>query len=500
MSAAAKRVVVWGTGFVGKMVIPEIVPPPRVRAGGRRREQPRQGRAGTSARSAASIRSASTATDDLDALVALRPDALVHYGPTAAHADDNIRDIGAFLRAGIDVCSTAMTPWVWPAMSLRTRPTGSTPITEACEAGGSSCFTTGIDPGFANDLFPMTLMGLCGEVRLVRALEILDYINYEGDYEDEMGIGRPPEFMPLLEHTDILVMAWGATVPMMAHAVGIELDEITTTWEKWVTDAPITTAKGVINPGEVAAIHFTINGIYHGETRIQLEHVNRVGTDAAPDWPRGNQDDVYRVEIEGTPSITQETAFRFTDGSGRDAAAAGLPGHRPAGAQRRAGGQRPARRVGHRPRPAADPRRRHHPIGRRPSRQPPQSEPSPDTGAAMTPDDLVEIELIKRLKYKLPAVPRPEALGRDRDVLHPRGHGPLRRRALRVRGSGRHHGLPPHLDGYHHHALEPPLPPSRDRPDRPRRRPPGCGRWRTWSSSPTSSSTSRGRRSTPTAT
>ena len=43
----------------------------------------------------------------------------------------------------------------------------------------------------------------------------------------------------------------------------------------------------------------------------------------APDWPRGTQDDVYRVEIEGTPSITQETAFRFTDGSGRDAATAG---------------------------------------------------------------------------------------------------------------------------------------------------------------------------------
>ena len=118
-------------------------------------------------------------------------------------------------------------------------------------------------------------------------------------------------------------MSWGATVPMMAHAVGIELDEITTTWEKWVTDTPITTAKGVINPGEVAAIHFTINGIYKGETRIQLEHVNRVGTDAAPDWPRGTQDDVYRVEIEGSPSITQETAFRFTDGSGRDAATAG---------------------------------------------------------------------------------------------------------------------------------------------------------------------------------
>ena len=58
-----------------------------------------------------------TATDDIDALIALAPDALVHYGPTAAKADVNIAQMGAFLRAGIDVCSTAMTPWVWPHMA-----------------------------------------------------------------------------------------------------------------------------------------------------------------------------------------------------------------------------------------------------------------------------------------------------------------------------------------------------------------------------------------------
>jgi hypothetical protein len=318
---APKRVVVWGTGFVGKMVIPEVV------------RHPAFDLVGVGVSSAEKIgRDAGeicgigpigiAATDDVEALIALRPDALVHYGPTAAHANDNLRDIGAFLRAGVDVCSTAMTPWVWPHMSLNP-PSWTEPIAEACAAGGSSCFTTGIDPGFANDLFPMTLMGLCGEVRRVKALEILDYINYEGDYEDEMGIGRSPEFVPLLEHSDILVMSWGATVPMMAHAVGIELDEITTTWEKWVTDQAITTAKGVINPGEVAAIRFTVNGMYRGAPRIGLEHINRVGADAAPEWPRGTQDDVYRVEIEGSPSITQETSFRFSDGSGRDAAAAG---------------------------------------------------------------------------------------------------------------------------------------------------------------------------------
>jgi 4-hydroxy-tetrahydrodipicolinate reductase len=318
---AAKRVVVWGTGFVGKMVIPEILRHPGFELVGVGVNNPEK--VGRDAGDICGIGPIGlTATDDVAALIALGPDALVHYGPTAAGAADNIRDIGAFLRAGIDVCSTAMTPWVWPAMS-RNPPAWIDPITEACADGGASCFTTGIDPGFANDLFPMTLMGLCGEVRQVRALEILDYINYEGDYETEMGIGRPPEFIPLLEHTDILVMAWGATVPMMAHAVGIELDGITSTWEKWVTDAPIATAKGRIEPGEVAAIRFTINGIYRGEPRICLEHVNRVGQDTAPDWPRGTRNDVYRVEITGSPSITQETAFRFTDGSGRDAAAAG---------------------------------------------------------------------------------------------------------------------------------------------------------------------------------
>ncbi|MCV7433143.1 NAD(P)H-dependent amine dehydrogenase family protein [Mycolicibacterium bacteremicum] len=317
-----KRVVVWGTGFVGSMVIAEIVEHPNFELVGVGVSNPAKvGRdVGDICGLAAPL--GITATDDVDALIALRPDALVHYGPTAAQADANIDLISRFLRAGIDVTSTAMTPWVWPKMHLNP-PNWIQPITQACEAGGASCFTTGIDPGFANDLFPLTLMGLCSQVRTVRASELLDYTNYTGDYEFEMGIGRPPEYRPLLESPEILIMAWGATVPMIAHAAGITLDEITTTWDKWVTPTDRTSAKGVIEAGKVAAVRFTINGRYRGDTRIQLEHVNRIGLDAAPGWPTGNDNDVYRVDIEGTPSISQETAFRFTDGSGRDAAAAG---------------------------------------------------------------------------------------------------------------------------------------------------------------------------------
>ena len=78
-----KRIVVWGTGFVGKMVIPEVLAHPEFEL------------AGVGVSNAAKVgldvaeicglpqQVGITATDDIDALIALKPDALVHYGPTA---------------------------------------------------------------------------------------------------------------------------------------------------------------------------------------------------------------------------------------------------------------------------------------------------------------------------------------------------------------------------------------------------------------------------------
>ena len=193
-----KRIAVWGTGFVGKMVIAEVVKHPLFELVGVGVSSPDKVGRDVGEICGVATPLGLTATDDVDALIDLKPDALVHYGPTAAHADDNIALITRFLRAGIDVCSTAMTPWVWPSMHLNP-PNWIQPITEACELGEASCFTTGIDPGFANDLFPMTLMGLCSEVRRVRASELLDYTNYSGDYDREMGIGKPPAKKAMFE-------------------------------------------------------------------------------------------------------------------------------------------------------------------------------------------------------------------------------------------------------------------------------------------------------------
>ncbi len=85
-----KKVVVWGTGFVGKMVIPEIVRHPNFELVGVGVHD--KDKVGRDAGEICGIGPVGVAaTDDLDALIALRPDALVHYGPTAGQADDNIR-------------------------------------------------------------------------------------------------------------------------------------------------------------------------------------------------------------------------------------------------------------------------------------------------------------------------------------------------------------------------------------------------------------------------
>ena len=109
---------------------------------------------------------------------------------------------------------------------------------------------------------------------------------------------------------------------MIAHAAGIEARRHHHDLGEWVTPTDRPTAKGVIEAGNVAAIRFTINGVVRRPRGHHARARQPHRLDAAPRWPAGSADDVYRVDITGSPSISQETAFRFTDGSGRAPAVA----------------------------------------------------------------------------------------------------------------------------------------------------------------------------------
>lgn len=302
------KVIVWGTGVVGKLVIRELLDHPSFELAGVIVHDPaKDGR--DVGELVGGEPAGLSATTYVDAALAVAADAVAYFGPTAEYATANIANMARALRSGKHVVSTAMTPLVYPKAcpdALRSE------LENACSASGKTCFTTGIDPGFANDLFPMTLLGVCGRVDRVRILELLDYGSYAGDYSSVMGFGVPLEQRAVLEIPEILVFAWGHTVPMIAEAVGIELDRIDTVYEKWAAPEPIPYEFGTIEQGHCAAVRFEIRGWVGDEPTIVIEHVNRITNAAAPDWPRAMSvdNDVYRIEIEGSPNIVQETAFR----------------------------------------------------------------------------------------------------------------------------------------------------------------------------------------------
>jgi len=305
----AYKVIVWGTGFVGKMVIRELLDNPEYDLVGVIGYFPDE--IGQDVGELVGVGPVGLVSGgDPDAVLSTKADVVAYYGPTAEFTQDNIINICKALRSGKNVVSTAMTPWVYPKAE-HTPPEQIKPVEDACREAGVTCFTTGIDPGFMNDIVPLTLMGVCGRVDSVRIQEILDYSTYKGSLAG-MALGDPMDKEGVLEIPEILIYAWGPTIYMMADALGINLEKVDTVYEKWATPERIECPRGVFEPGNCAAVHFEIRGWFKGRPVIVIEHVNRITNAAAPHWPRTKleENDTYRIMIQGSPNITMETALR----------------------------------------------------------------------------------------------------------------------------------------------------------------------------------------------
>src|SRR4029079_5183677 len=136
-----------------------------------------------------------------------------------------VDDMCRMLESGANVVSTSVVPLVCRPTS---EPRAVSRLEAACRAGGASCFTSGIDPGFANDLLPLTLLGACERVECARVMEILNYDTYDQAEVlfETMGFGQPLDSTPLLLFPGALSFAWGGVVAMIAEGVGVELEEI----------------------------------------------------------------------------------------------------------------------------------------------------------------------------------------------------------------------------------------------------------------------------------
>jgi len=253
------------------------------------------------------------ATNDLDALLALDAPVVCYCSGADSRLGEAVADFEKILRAGKNIVSTSLPFLTHPP---QTNPAFRDGLEAAAKAGGATCFVSGIDPGFANDLLPITLLSVCHRVETIRIAEILNYSTYNQPHTlfDIMGFGKPLDDIPMLLMPGILTFAWGGVIQMMADAAGAKLDDIKEIYERLPAPHDIEIELGTIKQGTAAALRFELQGIVNGRPAIIVEHVTRLHDDLAPHWKHGEGSGSYRIEITGDPTLTMDFHITGADG------------------------------------------------------------------------------------------------------------------------------------------------------------------------------------------
>jgi 4-hydroxy-tetrahydrodipicolinate reductase len=307
------RVVQWSTGHVGKLALHAIIEHPDLELVGLWVHNPEK--VGRDAGDLVGLPPTGiTATNDADALLALHADVLSHNATGDLRPQEAVDEMCAFLESGTNVVSTSVVSLLHPPAAERRVVER---LERACGAGGSSCFTSGIDPGFANDLLPLTLTGFCERVDSIRIQENLNYATYDQPEVlfETMGFGKPLDHPALLLLPGSLTLAWGGVVAMMADALGVELERIEEVRERRGAPETFTLGDlGTIEQHTMEALRFEVQGIVGGRPAIVVEHVTRLRDGAAPDWPQPTGAGSYRIRVEGRPTLECDLRIEGPDG------------------------------------------------------------------------------------------------------------------------------------------------------------------------------------------
>ncbi|MGV9413253.1 NAD(P)H-dependent amine dehydrogenase family protein [Nocardia sp. NPDC003693] len=316
------RVVQWSTGNVGRRALRSILARPELELVGVWVSGP--AKAGRDAGELAGLdrETGILATTDAAALIALKPDCIVHTAMADDRLMESVEDLKTFLRAGINVVSSSPVFLQFPYGTLPDE--AIAPIVEAAEAGNASLWVNGIDPGWANDWLPLVLSSGSERIDAIVCSEIMDYSTYDNPKVvfDIMGFGSALDDLPLLLQPGVLTLAWGSVIRQLANALDVEIDTVTQHFERLPATEAIKVGDRVIDPGTAAALRFQLHGVRGDRTLLTLEHVTRLHPDLAPDWPQPAGKGCYRVEIKGEPDYTLDLQL-YSNG---DHAEAGVVG------------------------------------------------------------------------------------------------------------------------------------------------------------------------------
>jgi hypothetical protein len=297
----AYRVIQWATGTVGVHAAPAIAAHPELELVGLWVHS--DSKAGRDAGELCGGPPLGVeATQDAEALLALDAECVCYTANSDLRPGEVVDDIVAMLAGGKNVVNTSFVPLLHPAHAgegVLDR------LEAACQAGGTSFYTSGIDPGFGNAGITIHALAMCKEVRHVRMMEIVNYATWDNPFTmfEIMGFGKADPAQSLLLAPGSTTLAWGPVLHLVADAIGLRLDAVEERHEILRADADFVIASGPVAAGTISGMRFEIVGLVDGQERIVVEHVTRLRDSDAPDWPQGQG---YRIDIEGEPHVHVE--------------------------------------------------------------------------------------------------------------------------------------------------------------------------------------------------
>ena len=291
MAERTYRVIQWATGHVGKTAIRHFAGNPTYALAGVLVTNPKK--VGKDAGDIAGIAPTGViATDDVEAIVAMEADC-VHFSPLVQDLDMICR----LLRSGKNVV-TPLGPF-YPHGGYKAE---LEQIAAACRDGGTSFHGSGIHPGFAGDLLPLTLTRLMDRIDCIHIYEVIDHLANPSNYIEFMGFGRESEdLLANPGRSPDAPWIFAQSMEMVANGLGKTIEDVTSKLELATAKKDIVHRRGVVKAGTVAGQHYEWTGWSEGAPLIVFHCFWTMGDEVEPQWDCGESG--YRVRIEGDPPL-----------------------------------------------------------------------------------------------------------------------------------------------------------------------------------------------------
>lgn len=320
------RVIVWGTGNVGRPAIRAVLTHADLELAGVVVANP--DKVGVDVGVLAGLAPIGlAATDDWPALLATGADAVVYAATADTRPEAAMSDLLACLNAGCDVVASGLYAFLHPQTTL---PDLFAPVQAACNRGNSSLFVSGIDPGWAMDMLPALVSGTSSAITEIRCREIFNYALYDQPrvVREVIGFGGSMDTLPIMLHDFAIEMVWGPMVRLVGDALSCPVTALEVAVERQALQRDIRIpTMGLFEAGTQGAFRFEVAGITAGAIRFVLEHITRIDESCAPDWPYPPEGQgCHQVLVRGNPNITlslhAEDEYEVGAGGGGNASAA----------------------------------------------------------------------------------------------------------------------------------------------------------------------------------